>query len=117
MTTCRCKALVFDRHIGSPIKIQALWRGYKSRKHLNTFKRLPDEIWNIVLYYTKLEHNIKHKYFKSLRNIYFNRISVLDDAISNNYETNYIHDYPYYIVLNRMLINRRKEVLFQMPRY
>tara|TARA_B100000963_G_C22631535_1_gene675169 strand:+ start:1014 stop:1433 length:420 start_codon:yes stop_codon:yes gene_type:complete len=67
-------------------KIQAIWKGFLCRRRLNIFKNLPSDVWDIVLYHTKTEHNITKKYIPSVVKIYENRLKYY------NKELNILHN-------------------------
>jgi len=63
------------------IKIQRAYRGYRTRRKIALFQKLPSELWNKVLYYTRYQHNIQTKFRKSVLDVHNNRIlEVLDLA-------------------------------------
>jgi len=63
------------------IKIQRAYRGYRLRCKLKVFQKLPSELWDKVLYYTRYQHNIQTKYRRSVLKVHNNRIlEVLDLA-------------------------------------
>lgn len=66
------------------LKIQTIWRSYRTRTKINLFNKLPKELWNIVLYYSKLEHNVNNLY-KSYRKIYINRNILLNLTLENEF--------------------------------
>ena len=61
------------------IKIQRAYRGYRLRCKLKVFQKLPSELWDKVLYYTRYQHNIQTKFRRSV-------LKVLDQRI--NYSPN-----------------------------
>ena len=56
------------------IKIQRAYRGYRTRCKLLLFKKLPSELWNKVLYYTRYQHNIQTKFRRSVLKVFDQRI-------------------------------------------
>ena len=56
------------------IKIQRAYRGYRFRCKLLLFKKLPSELWNKVLYYTRYQHNIQTKFRRSVLKVFDQRI-------------------------------------------
>ena len=96
--SCRCQAFVLDSvtrryrkcknkqikiagvdhcriHCPSPANIQAVFRGFLCRRRLKVFKELPSDVWQLVLYHTRFEHNVINKYVPSLIDIYRKRIN------------------------------------------
>jgi len=61
------------------IKIQRAYRGYRLRCKLKVFQKLPSELWDKVLYYTRYQHNIQTKFRRSV-------LKVLDQRL--NYSPN-----------------------------
>ena len=59
------------------IKIQKVFRGWKSRKKVEFYKQLPLELWNKILYYIRYQHYIKQYFLKSLNKIYSLKINNL----------------------------------------
>lgn len=62
------------------VKIQAAWRSYKARSKINTFKRLPSDLWGEVLNHiakanrqTYINENI-HMIYISHFNVYVRRL-------------------------------------------
>ena len=39
------------------VKIQLTWRAYSTRKRVNLFKTLPDDLWNHILHFIILRNN------------------------------------------------------------
>ncbi len=95
--SCRCQAFVLDSvtrryrkcknkkiniagmdhcriHCPSPAKIQAVFRGFLCRRRLKIFKELPSDVWQLVLYHTRFEHNMINKYVPSLIDTYRKRM-------------------------------------------
>lgn len=54
--------------------IQSIWRGYIIRRKLKQFSKLPSDLWNIVLYFSKYDYNIKKKLYISYYKIYSNKL-------------------------------------------
>ncbi len=75
--------LFYNLHICSShakkdiIKIQKVFRGWKSRKKLEFYKQLPLELWNKILYYIRYQHYIKQYFLTSLNKIYSLKINKL----------------------------------------
>ena len=65
--------------------IQKIYLGYKTRKKLILFKELPSELWNIVLYYSRYQHNINTKFKKSIIKIYEIKHTFLVNVINLSY--------------------------------
>lgn len=65
----------------SVIKIQKNIRGYLLRKKLKIFTKLPWELWDRVLYYSRYQHNIQHSFKNSISRIYDKKIFSCDDDI------------------------------------
>lgn len=55
------------------IKIQSVWRGYRTRGKIKLLKKLPYDVLTIVQYYMRYDHNVQRKLFRSHLNIYNNR--------------------------------------------
>ena len=74
------------------IKIQRAYRGYRFRCKLLLFKKLPSELWNKVLYYTRYQHNIQTKFRRSVLDIHNGKIlNLLNIAATGLYEGNIVH--------------------------
>ena len=100
MRNCKCTHKIFDittkrnrlcklpkkfngichvhlKHYGYPqaaTKIQAIWRGYRSRTKVSKlFVNLPSEIQNLVLGHMRTNYNI-HKLNRTYRNVYFKKL-------------------------------------------
>jgi len=56
------------------IKIQRAYRGYRTRRKIALFQKLPSELWNKVLYYTRYQHNVQTKFRKSVLKVFDHRI-------------------------------------------
>ena len=41
--------------------IQKTWKGYRCRKKIKLFRKLPDDIWNIVLHFIRNKHSLQNK--------------------------------------------------------
>ena len=118
MPTCRCSASVFDSmtkryrkckltkvkelnvdfcriHVYKYVrKIQAVWKGFLCRRRLNIFKNLPSDVWNIVLYHTKMDHNITLKYIPSVVKIYKNRLNYYNTELNKIYVSSWANNQP-----------------------
>lgn len=55
------------------IKIQKMWKGYKTRKTINVYKRLPRDVWKIILDHIQIKNNV-YKLYKSHIDVYTRRI-------------------------------------------
>tara|TARA_Y100000748_G_scaffold220580_1_gene185465 strand:+ start:468 stop:824 length:357 start_codon:yes stop_codon:yes gene_type:complete len=58
------------------ILIQSVWRMYAIRKKINLFKKLPDDIWSIVMKHIEYKNNIINL-LRSHQRIYINRKNLL----------------------------------------
>jgi hypothetical protein len=67
--------------------IQKIYLGYKSRKKLILFKKLPSDLWNIILYYSRYQHNIQTKFKKSIIKIYEAKHTFLVNVINLSYNS------------------------------
>lgn len=54
--------------------IQSIWRGYIIRRKLKQFSKLPSDLWNIILYFSKYDYNIQKKLYISYYKIYSNKL-------------------------------------------
>ena len=63
------------------IKIQRAYRGYRFRCKINLFKKLPSELWNKVLYYTRYQHNIQTKFRRSVLKVLDQRINYSPEGL------------------------------------
>jgi len=62
------------------VKIQALWRGYRIRKKMNTFSKLPNDIWDIVYMYMKRRDDI----IRFNKGVYASHVSIYNKRIEIN---------------------------------
>jgi hypothetical protein len=58
------------------VKIQAAWRGHKTKTKINIYKNLPAELWRIILGFIHQRNNI-HKLYKSHAMIYQKKVNDL----------------------------------------
>ena len=66
------------------IQIQRAYRGYKTRRKIALFQKLPSELWNRVLYYTRYQHNVQTKFRKSVLDVHVRRILKAIDLASSS---------------------------------
>ena len=71
--TCYTACYVHARKFAS--KIQRAYRGYRTRRKLNVFQKLPSELWDRVLYYTRYQHNVQTKFRRSVLKVFDQRIN------------------------------------------
>ena len=67
------------------IKIQRMYRGYKTRRKINLFQKLPSELWDRILYFTRYQHNIQTKFRRSVMKINCNRLHALTSKTHTYY--------------------------------
>jgi len=82
-----CGLKLCKQHCPSPKKIQAVFRGFLCRKKLNVFKKLPPEIWDIVLFHTKFENNVIHKYLQCVIKINIKKEILYKNKVFNSAKT------------------------------
>ncbi len=103
---CRIHAYKYVR------KIQAVWKGFLCRRRLNLFKKLPTDVWDIVLYHTKKDNNICKKYIPSVLKIYRNRLTEYNKQLNDLYKNvdlldeNIIARKRYYIYINANITHK-----------
>ncbi len=56
------------------IKIQRAYRGYRTRCKLIVFQKLPSELWDRVLYFTRYQHKVQTKFRESVLNVFDKKI-------------------------------------------
>lgn len=66
------------------IKIQRAYRGYRTRRKIALFQKLPSELWNRVLYYTRYQHNVQTKFRRSVLDVHVRRILKAIDLASSS---------------------------------
>lgn len=71
------------------ILIQSYWRKYKINKKIIHFKKLPNDIWNNIMFYIRYDHYIKHKLLPSYLRIYIKRYNNLILSSDNNNNCTY----------------------------
>lgn len=103
---CLCFNHLILKHNNSIIKIQKIFRGYKTRKKIdNIYKKLPKDIQNIILNYINLPIYYNN-YYKVLRNIINKKIYKLLYYNHNNKLTiDYINNCFYYINKYHFIMN------------
>lgn len=68
-------------------KIQAIWRGYRSRTKMSKlFVNLPSDIQNLVVGYMRTNHNID-KLNLTFMNIYYKKLMKIQAELSDRYRT------------------------------
>ena len=70
--TCYTACYVHAHKFAS--KIQRAYRGYRTRRKITMFQKLPSELWDRVLYYTRYQHNVQTKFRKSVLNVFDKKI-------------------------------------------
>jgi hypothetical protein len=84
-------------------RIQSVYRGNRQRKLLtNIYKRLPDDLQHLVLYYVKKE-TYEKRYLKTIKNIIEKRLSLLEDDMFNYCEL-INRDMKDYLILNNVSV-------------
>ena len=63
------------------IRIQRAYRGYRTRRKIALFQKLPSELWNRVLYYTRYQHNIQTKFRRSVLKVLDHRINYSPEGL------------------------------------
>ena len=88
--TCYTACYVHARKFAS--KIQRAYRGYRTRRKITMFQKLPSELWDRVLYFTRYQHNVQTKFRKSVLDIHNGKIlNLLNIAATGLYEGNIVH--------------------------
>ena len=73
------------------IEIQRVYRGYRTRRKITVFQKLPSELWDRVLYYTRYQHNIQTKFRRSVMKIHTGKIlNLLNKAGDGLYDGNLV---------------------------
>lgn len=97
---CLCCNHLILTHNNSIIKIQKIFRAYKTRKKINNiYKKLPKDIQNIILHYINLPIYYTN-YYKKIRNIINKKTKDLlyyDYTSNNKLSIDYISNCFYYI--------------------
>lgn len=109
---CLCYNHLILKHNNSIIKIQKTFRGYKTRKKINNiYKKLPNDIQNIVLYYINLPIYYNN-YYKKIKNIIYKKTKNLlyynyndNDNYNDKLSIDYIDKCYYYINKYHPIIN------------
>ena len=70
------------------IYIQCLWRGYRARKKLGIFTKLPDVLWDRILYFSRKLDLFQKNTYNTILNIYYKKTIELQKRFLaiNNYE-------------------------------
>lgn len=105
---CLCRNHLILTHYSSIIKIQKIFRGYKTRNKINNiYKKLPSDIQDIILYYINLPIYYTN-YYKKIRNILNKKTKDLlyyDYTSNNKLNINYICNCFYYINKYHLVMN------------
>ena len=105
---CFCRNHLILTHNNSIIKIQKIFRAYKTRKKINNiYKKLPSDIQYIILYYINLPIYYNN-YYKKIRNIVNKKTKDLlyyDYTSDNKLSIDYISNCFYYINKYHLIMN------------
>jgi len=105
---CLCRNHLILTHNNSIIKIQKIFKGYKTRKKINNiYKKLPSDIQYIILYYINLPIYYNN-YYKKIRNIVNKKTKDLlyyDYTSDNKLSIDYISNCFYYINKYHLIMN------------
>ena len=105
---CLCRNHLILTHNNSIIKIQKIFRAYKTRKKINNiYKKLPSDIQYIILYYINLPIYYNN-YYKKIRNIVNKKTKDLlyyDYTSDNKLSIDYISNCFYYINKYHLIMN------------
>ena len=72
---CKASSMMCATHTRKfVVQIQRAYRGYRTRRKIALFQKLPSELWNNVLYYTRYQHNIQTKFRKSVLKVFDHRL-------------------------------------------
>lgn len=86
------------------IKIQSVWRSYSTKKKVNIFKNLPDDLWKHIIKYISIRNNT----IKLLES----HIKIYDVRILNmhtNYWRNFAHRGPAeFLKLHQNILTNRE---------
>lgn len=55
------------------IYIQSFWRGYRARKKLAVFTKLPDDLWDRIIYFSKNLDLVQTNMYNTILNIYYKK--------------------------------------------
>ena len=115
---CLCRNHLILTHNNSIIKIQKIFRAYKTRKKINNiYKKLPSDIQYIILYYINLPIYYNN-YYKKIRNIVNKKTKDLlyyDYTSDNKLSIDYISNCFYYINKYHLIMNINEiKILFVM---
>jgi hypothetical protein len=66
-----CQCVTHSRK--QAIIIQSAWRGFYMKKKITLYKKLPPDVWNIVMFHLRCKHNVQHKLLPSYIKIYNKR--------------------------------------------
>ena len=105
---CLCRNHLILTHNNSIIKIQKIFKAYKTRKKINNiYKKLPSDIQYIILYYINLPIYYTN-YYKKIRNIVNKKTKDLlyyDYTSDNKLSIDYISNCFYYINKYHLIMN------------
>ena len=105
---CLCRIHLILTHNSGIIKIQKIFRGYKTRKKINNiYKKLPSDVQGIILYYINLPIYYNN-YYKKIRNIVNKKTKKLiyhDYTSNNKLSIDYISNCFYYINKYHTIMN------------
>lgn len=105
---CLCRNHLILTHNNSIIKIQKIFRAYKTRKKINNiYKKLPRDIQDIILHYINLPIYYTN-YYKKIRNIVNKKTKDLlyyDYTSDNKLSIDYISNCFYYINKYHLIMN------------
>jgi len=105
---CLCRNHLILTHNNSIIKIQKIFKAYKTRKKINNiYKKLPSDIQYIILYYINLPIYYNN-YYKKIRNIVNKKTKELlyyDYTSDNKLSIDYISKCFYYINKYHLIMN------------
>lgn len=115
---CLCCNHLILTHNNSIIKIQKIFRAYKTRKKINNiYKKLPSDIQDIILHYINLPIYYTN-YYKKIRNIVNKKTKDLlyyDYTSNNKLSIDYISNCFYYINKYHLIMNINEiKILFVM---
>jgi len=91
------------------VQIQRAYRGYRTRRKIALFQKLPSELWDRILYFTRYQHNIQTKFRRSVMTINCKRLHALASKTHNYYYE--IANWNDSELINNTLIQRANEII------
>ena len=109
---CLCVNYILLLYINTIIKIQKIFRGYKTRKKINNiFIKLPTDIQKIIIH--KINTPVYYvRYYNTINKIVDKRINNFLYSTNKKFDIEYINDCYYYVIKYHSIININEIKLF-----